>query len=110
MGRRRADENVAAAPGLAAPALPGLVPQNHSCPGAPGPSAQALLSLGRMGVLGAGPDGSPRGRGSSGLWWVMVLTSFSHKVPGLRISAALGVTVLVGMSSACGVRDSSGGV
>lgn len=101
---------MAAAAGFAVPSLPGLGPQNHSSPGAPGPSAQALLSLGRMGVLGAGPGGSPRGGGSNGLWWAMVLTSFSHKVPVLRISAALGVTVLGGMSPACGVRDSSGEV
>lgn len=101
MGRRRAEENGAAASGLAALSWPGRVPQNQSSPGAPGPSAQALLSLGRMGALGGG---------SSGLWWAMVLTSFSHKVPVLRISAALGATVLGGMSPGCGVRAGSGEV
>lgn len=108
MGRRRADENGAAASGLAALSWPGQVPQNQSSPGAPGPSAQALLSLGRMGALGTGPGGSQLGRGSSGLWWAMVLTSFSHKVPVLRLSAALGAAVLGGMSPGCGVRAGSG--
>lgn len=110
MGRRRADENGAAASGLAALSWPGLVPQNHSSPWAPGPSSQALLSLGRTGALGAGSGGSQLGGGSSGLLWAMVLTSFSHKVPVLRISAALGATVLGGMSPGCGVRAGSGAV
>lgn len=100
MGRRWAEENGAAATCLAAPSWPGLVPQNHSSPGARGRALRPCEALG-------GWDGSQCGRGSSGLWWAMVLTSFSHKVPVLRISAALGATVLGGMSPGCGVRAGS---